>query len=253
MISLDQIKVLATKNKIDESVIAREYVQVLFLNELYSYKFSKDIYFKGGTAIRLLYGGNRFSEDLDFTANLSFSVFESEILKVFSGLESKYPIKWKTKKVLAGKSYLLTATILGFKTPVFVKLDFSFRESVIRPQNRIMSTDYPIIIKNYINSLSVNEIIAEKIRAILTRKKMRDLYDLWVLIELGGEVDFSLIAKKLDYYKEKFNKEEFAARLKTFDKREFVQDLRPFIRIDERENLPKLFLYIIEYIESKFH
>jgi len=252
MISLDQIKELAIKIKIDESVIAREYIQVLLLNELYSYKFSKDIYFKGGTAIRLIYGGNRFSEDLDFTANLDIGVFESEIIKVFSDLESKYPIKCKTKKALVGKSYLLTTTILGFKTPVYLKLDFSFRESVIEPQNRIMETVYPVIVKNYINSLSINEIIAEKTRAILTRKKMRDLYDLWVLIELGGEIDFNLIDKKLAYYKEKFNKESFIARIATFSEREFVQDLKPFIRVDERENLARLFIYITDYLQSRF-
>ncbi|MFH1389063.1 MAG: nucleotidyl transferase AbiEii/AbiGii toxin family protein [Patescibacteria group bacterium] len=252
MISLDQIKELASKNKIDESVIAREFIQIFFLNELYSYKFSRDIYFKGGTAIRLLYGGSRFSEDLDFTANLDLPVFESEILKVFSDVESKYPIKCKAKKALVGKSYLLTTTILGFKTPVYVKLDFSFRESVIEPQNRIMETVYPIIVKNYINSLSINEIIAEKVRAILTRKKMRDLYDLWVLIELGGKIDFNLIDKKLAYYREKFNKKEFIERLTAFNEKEFIQDLKPFIRINERENLAKLFIYITDYIKKKF-
>ncbi len=252
MISLDQIKKLANKNKIDESVIAREYIQVIFLNELYSYKFSKDIYFKGGTAIRLLYGGSRFSEDLDFTVNLEISVFEKEILKVLSGIKSKYPVEYREKMTLVGKSYLLTATISGFKTEVFVRLDFSFRESVIRPKNKMMDTPYPIIIKNYINSLSIDEIIAEKIRAILTRKKMRDIYDLWVLMELGGEVDLSLIEKKLAYYKEKFNKEAFVARVNTFNGKEFVQDLKPFIRIDERENLSELFVYVTDYIRNKF-
>ena len=68
MITQEQIKELAKKFQIDEFSIMREYIQLLFLKYLYEQKKSENIFFKGGTAIHLLYHSFRFSEDLDFTA-----------------------------------------------------------------------------------------------------------------------------------------------------------------------------------------
>ena len=68
MISREQINEFAKRLAIDEFTIMREYMQVVFLSVLYSIPGSAKIYFKGGTAIRLLLKSGRFSEDLDFTA-----------------------------------------------------------------------------------------------------------------------------------------------------------------------------------------
>ena len=46
MISNDQIKTLAKKHKINESIIVREYIQLLFLKKLYEQNFSKDIFLR---------------------------------------------------------------------------------------------------------------------------------------------------------------------------------------------------------------
>jgi len=70
MISKDQIHSLAEKNKINETVVFREYLQLFFLEELYSQNQSKNVFFKGGTALHLIYKSPRFSEDLDFTVEL---------------------------------------------------------------------------------------------------------------------------------------------------------------------------------------
>jgi len=159
MISLEELKTISKKLKIDESVVAREYIQILFLNELYSQSFSEDIFFKGGTAIRLIYAGTRFSEDLDFTVNMNGKDFEESLNKFLLTLSNKYLIKWKEKESVAGKTYLLTATIPGFKTDIFVRLDFSFRERVFEPQKKILKADYPILLNSFIQVLSIDEII----------------------------------------------------------------------------------------------
>jgi len=52
--------VLETQSKIAK--YHREVAQIVLLEELQQFP----LIFKGGTALRLLYGGNRFSEDLDF-------------------------------------------------------------------------------------------------------------------------------------------------------------------------------------------
>src|SRR3989338_1313089 len=47
--------------------IIREYFQHVFLEELYKLPEAKQMLFKGGTALRIIYGSPRFSEDLDFS------------------------------------------------------------------------------------------------------------------------------------------------------------------------------------------
>lgn len=252
MISADQVKSLSKKFKINESIVVREYIQLLFLKKLYEQSFSKDIYFKGGTAIRLLFNGDRFSEDLDFTVQAKESDFKINIKKFLSSLENQYPISFKERKTITGKTYLLTAKVPHQKSNIFVKLDFSMRENILEPSKNIIKTDYPIVMQAFVNSLSKNEILAEKIRAILTRKKHRDLYDLWMLQELGAKIDTKLISKKLAYYHETFKSKNLIKKLDSFSSQEFIQDLRPFVSIDRRDKLPDLFKYIKIYLKDSF-
>src|SRR3989338_2317080 len=46
--------------------ILREYLQVKILDMIFKEKISQNLYFVGGTSLRLLRGLDRFSEDLDF-------------------------------------------------------------------------------------------------------------------------------------------------------------------------------------------
>ncbi len=252
MISKEQVKVLAKEYQISEYVILREYVQLLFLKNLYEQDFAKDVFFKGGTAIRLLYGGKRFSEDLDFTANVGLELFVKNISKLFSTLEKQYNIKVKERKTISGKTYLLTADVDFLSTPVYVSLDFSMREDVKQPKKNILKTNFPIVLQNYIYSLSKDEIFAEKIRAFMKREKSRDLYDLWILQELGAQMDLDLIEGKFIYYGEEFSSSELVKRLSVFKKGDFEKDLKQFLPISERKRLGDLFHYIQDYLEKIF-
>lgn len=103
------------------------------------------------------------------------------------------------------------------------------------------------------NVLSINEIFAEKVRAVMTRIKHRDLYDLWVLQELGARFDKDLVIKKLEYYDiHDINSKMLEERLVWFSKKDFVRDLSPFVPRDERENLSSFYNYIIQYLRESF-
>ena len=84
MITKKQIEDLSKHFQIDEFTIMREYLQILFLTYLYGEKEADKIFFKGGTAIRLLFGSTRFSEDLDF----SVLDTRASILKLVKRLEN---------------------------------------------------------------------------------------------------------------------------------------------------------------------
>lgn len=58
-----------------------EQLQLLLLDNLYSQSGSEKIIFQGGTALRWVYGGTRFSEDLDFVTHLKRMRIESILAK----------------------------------------------------------------------------------------------------------------------------------------------------------------------------
>ncbi|PIR43434.1 hypothetical protein COV24_02745 [candidate division WWE3 bacterium CG10_big_fil_rev_8_21_14_0_10_32_10] len=247
MIQQADIENLSKIYQINEYVVAREYFQILFLKELYSENFSKNVFFKGGTAIRLIYGGHRFSEDLDFTC-IETEGFEEKIINLFKRLKKEYAIDFKEKQTLTGKTYLLQGNLTYLNSPIFVRTDFSMRENVLEPTNQVLSTEYPVIVQDFIRVLSKNEILSEKVRAIIKRKKHRDIYDLWVLLELGAKLDEKLVKKKLEYYGETFSKKSLTIELKKFKKEEFVKDLSPLVNIEDRKKLKDLFDYVKKYL-----
>ncbi len=68
MMSENTFKELSLKYQTTEDNIIREYLQHLCLSFLYSQRESENLYFKGGTALKIIYHSPRFSEDLDFSA-----------------------------------------------------------------------------------------------------------------------------------------------------------------------------------------
>ena len=65
MLTRTQIQRLAQRNHVGMQAQERDYLQHLLLMLLYSR--SQALIFKGGTALRLVYRGGRYSEDLDFS------------------------------------------------------------------------------------------------------------------------------------------------------------------------------------------
>jgi len=250
MITREQIHSLSQKKKMNEATILREYLQLFFLNELYSLKQSEKILFKGGTALHFIYGAPRFSEDLDFTVELTMNNFNKLIKELFANIRKKESITFKERKTIAGQRFLMTAlpTILPYQT--FINLDFSFREHIIQPQKSLIKIeDYPILFRSYIHHLSKEEIFAEKIRAVSTRTKGRDLYDLWYLLNIGANMDKELIKKKLRYYHlENIDNKKLIGKIKQFSQKDFILDIRPFVPLNERNKLNDLFNYIQEYL-----
>jgi predicted nucleotidyltransferase component of viral defense system len=145
MITKEQINILAKNKRVNETVVFREYLQVWLLSRLYSKRESEDIFFKGGTALHLVFKAPRFSEDLDFTVELKEKEFLNFISRLFKDLSKEEVVEFKERKSLSGKRFLLTAAagILSYKT--FINLDFSFREKIFEPQKSIIETDYPVL------------------------------------------------------------------------------------------------------------
>jgi hypothetical protein len=251
MLALKDLALYAKKYKTNQSVVYREFIQLVFLKEFYSLDWSDKVFFKGGTAIRLLFDGARFSEDLDFTVAIDKEKFDIKINNFWKYLEKTYGWGIKKRKTFIGEKYLLTVSRSEYNYDLFINLDFSFREKVLCPDKSIIKTDYPVVFTSFVHHLSKEEILAEKIRAIMTRKKGRDIYDLWFLLNMGIQFDNKLVLEKFSYYKiVDFDKDKLLDRVIGFSKNQFELDLRPFVSINEREKLAGFFDYILAYIKE---
>lgn len=250
MITIDQIRALTKTLKTNEATALREYLQYLFLSVLYAQQARTHVYFKGGTAIHIVYHAPRFSEDMDFTVQEEGNAFTKLIDETFARLSQSERLAFKPRKSVAGKRYMMSTVNLPGLPPSYINLDFLFRENVLKPQASVLTTSLPIIFTGLVWHLSKEEIFAEKIRAVMTRKKGRDLYDLWYLSAIGVKPDEAMVQKKLAYYRMSLNMKDVVSRCEAFSEQDFVNDLRPFVPIPERKKLPQFFSYLKTYIRQ---
>lgn len=181
MISENIIKKLAERHQTSELNIRREYFQHLFLSYFYKQKQADKIYFKGGTALRLVYNSPRFSEDLDFSSSLKdIKVIEQAVVETLAGIEREgIQTEIEEAKETTG-GYLATANFKtnGRVTPI--QTEISFRNDKKTGEVTAVTSDllplYTII------QLSKDQLVEGKIAALLSRKKPRDFYDLYFML-----------------------------------------------------------------------
>jgi hypothetical protein len=248
MITEGQVVELARRYKINESVIFREYLQLVFLQKLYQKNPSRGIFFKGGTAIHLIFQAPCFSEDLDFSVTMPAAKFNAYIKTVLKRMEEEEGVSCRERKSISGRQFIIAAEdILPYKS--YIVLDFSFREKIFSDERSILQTAYPVLFTSYIYHLSRDEMLAEKIRATMTRRKGRDLYDLWFLLSGGAEIRRDMLRKELSFYEmANVTNEEIVERVVTFPRKDFVLDLRPFVPLHERDRLPEFYEVLQEQI-----
>jgi predicted nucleotidyltransferase component of viral defense system len=192
----------------------KHYIQSIILVALSEYP----LIFKGGTYLWFFHGLQRFSEDLDFTASgdLPEDLDEkvSETVRLFGIENSIKKIENKSRGVsfrLSAKGPLNTSA----RDLCQVYVEISKREELIRkPLSFELNFDsYKLPIK-IIQGMSIEETAAEKVRALITRNKARDLYDLHYLITAKNiNPDISLINKKLKYYDLEFSENIFIEKI----------------------------------------
>jgi predicted nucleotidyltransferase component of viral defense system len=184
MITNDTIKTLSTRYQTTELNVWREYMQHLFLSYFYKQPQAQHIYFKGGTAMRIVYRSPRFSEDLDFGSTLhDVGEIESAVLHTLESVEregigSRIVSSNKTSGgYLASIDFDLSGRI------VRLRIEASFRERRLVGDMEQIANDFtpPYLI----NVLTKDQLVGGKIAALLDRKKPRDFYDLYYLLQNG--------------------------------------------------------------------
>jgi len=153
----------------------------------------------------VVYNFSRYSEDLDFNSALSSSKTQEIIFDVVKSLtDFGVKVEFRRVKVFKENGERGVRGDVSFEGPLFtgrpaskgkVRIDVSLRGFVL-------------------TVLTLEEILAEKVRALIIRGKARDLYDLWVLLGSGVSMDFPRINKKLALYQKTFELKEFKKKIR---------------------------------------
>jgi predicted nucleotidyltransferase component of viral defense system len=205
MLSKEELEELAKSSGFRLHQQEKDYILTIVLYHIYQ-KVGKELVFKGGTALEKVYGLNRFSEDLDFTKNAEIDL-EGLLERTLVGLRN-YGVDCELKKEKPrfefSEKYKISAKgplFAGEISKVFIRIEISGREkTLVEPDVRNIFPAYRDIPNFSLAVMPLAEMVAEKVRAVFTRDKPRDVYDLWFLLNKGTKVDYDMIGKKLDYY-----------------------------------------------------
>jgi len=179
MLSLKTIQELSTKWQTLPINVAREYAQHVFLSFLFQEKESEKLAFKGGTALRILYGSPRFSEDLDFSGGLKPFLLQKVLERTVARVKNEIgTISMAESKPTSG-GYLAIAECGIYGDKVRLELNISLR-SRVEPEAMLVTSSltppYQCL------ALPLKTMVQEKCEALLSRKKPRDYFDLYFIL-----------------------------------------------------------------------
>lgn len=217
--------------------ILKEYLQYKILNIIYSSKYASKLIFLGGTALRIVYGNTRFSEDLDFD-NLGLDIKQwgelSKIIKTDLELEGlNVEIKIKNR----------AAYRINVKIP---ELLFDYGLSPLRDQKILIQVDttpqnFTYIPENpFLNKFEVftrifcvskNLLLSQKIYTAFNRRRImgRDFFDIVSLYGFGAEPNFLYLQKNLQIHNKTELKVYLLEKISDLDIDRLEQDVKPFL------------------------
>lgn len=279
---------LSTADKTYEAL--REILQEIVLLGLYRAGFFNHAVFYGGTALRILYGLDRFSEDLDFSlleANEDFDlgVYKESIVETLQSFGFEVNIQLKNQEGLIKSAFLKGNTaqhLLNIKAPAdviekygqgrLVKIKF---EVDTQPPLAFQSEKKTQLLPSpfMIHTMTTSSLFAGKLHAILcrnwsSRPKGRDWYDLVWYIAHGYSVDLTHLSSRLkqscDWQEregvkieneitEKYIVELLKKRIEALDINAAKRDIEAFIADREVLNIwsKAFFLEVIEGLKFK--
>jgi predicted nucleotidyltransferase component of viral defense system len=266
----DLIPAIAGRQKFRPAIVEKDYYLTVILNNVEAL-LSDQIVFKGGTLLNKIHlDYHRLSEDLDFTYYGKEALeIRAQRSRAITPIRERMPDFLKRLQLESdrpeGQGFNnSTQYIFEIKYPSFVtgkdenvKIEISLRQfpkekpvhQIIRHFYQDPFTGEDLIPAHKILSLTLNEAVAEKLKAAVNREDVaiRDYYDLWHIAESG--FDF-FQSKFIKLFKVKLEDENYQGDYRrnfglSADKisdlrRQVETDLVPVIRAGERFDLDKV-------------
>ena len=238
----------------------KEITPEVILYALSKTTFFDHAHFCGGTALRIVHGLNRFSEDLDFTTKKIEKIFQfddymDEVLKTLQqyGLEMKVKkarddsfVKARELKEDSDKWTLTFPTNKQLKK-VIIKLEIDTNP----PAGAIEANgylDFPIL--HQVKVGTIETLFAGKLHALLCRSFMkgRDWYDFLWYVRNKTNINYDLLKNALFQmgpYQEQSLKvvnrdfviDELSIKINSLDWKEVRKDVERFLKADELDSL----------------
>ncbi len=211
MISKEEIQIIASEKKLSTLVIEKDYILGWLIAGINQHSETHNAWvFKGGTCLRkCFFNEYRFSEDLDFsymasdqnahiiTSDYYNAVFLAISEWVYENSGIMFPeqgIKFETFDNPRGS--ISVQGSLAYRGPIQphlniknlprIKIDLTLDEPLIlKPNHQEIYHDYSDKPEAgiFMSSYSLEEIFAEKLRALVERLRPRDLYDVVQLFQ----------------------------------------------------------------------
>ncbi|MDX5585337.1 MAG: nucleotidyl transferase AbiEii/AbiGii toxin family protein [Aureibaculum sp.] len=260
----------------------REIMQEITLAGLSRTDFFEKAAFYGGTALRIFYGLDRYSEDLDFSllkpdSNFSIEPYFKAVLDEFKslGLTVSIKEKKKTKQTAIDSTFLKAETIwqeivledIIKETGVRSNKTLKIKIEVDRQPPLNFRTEEKLLLRPfsfYVKCFTKSSLFAGKMHALLFRKwlnrvKGRDWYDLEWYIKKGIPLDvnhFLTRAKDTnDWQDDSISNEQIIelldTKIKSVSFSSIKEDVVRFIENDDVLNIwsPEYFKDLIEKIK----
>ncbi len=199
----------------------KEALQSLALLALWRGRFFEQAAFYGGTSLRILYGLDRFSEDLDFSLlqhsnDFSLKNYESFLRNEFNafGLNLTFSVKQRSSEQAIESAFLKTNTyecMLNIETPPDI-IRLVHPGSLLKIKLEIdtnpppgFNTEMKYVfrpVQYAIRSFTLPSMFAGKIHALLcrqwkTRVKGRDWYDFAWFVSMGSTVNLEHLEARM--------------------------------------------------------
>ncbi|MFA4889533.1 MAG: nucleotidyl transferase AbiEii/AbiGii toxin family protein [Candidatus Omnitrophota bacterium] len=225
MIEKRQVQKLTERWQTTSDNVIREYFQQLFLSYLYQEKGSDSLFFKGGTALRIIWQSPRFSEDLDFTGvNVSIKGIEA----LMEGALAKIEMEGIQAEIIESKStsggYLAIFQFESGEHKNSIQAEVSLRDGK-KGLGTAALVQSDLVMPYTLIHLHENLLVAEKIQACLTRGKARDFYDLYFILR-------SRMAFKEAFIQDKQLKSKILKVIKS-GKLDFKRELKAFLPVSQ--------------------
>lgn len=169
--------------------VVREELELAVLKPLCESRIGDSLVFKGDTALRLVYGSPRFSDDLDFSILGSLS--EKDFKKASLSAARNVPEAVLVEAL--AKHHTLFA-LFQFRIP-YIGRPFSMKiEISIRKESWKQGRDYELkLLSSEVTNMTVLAQVAtlermdrDKRKALEARRQPRDIYDLWFISQKLG-------------------------------------------------------------------
>lgn len=238
-------------------IIEKEIIHYDILATMSQKGYLTHLTFQGGTSLRLCYGSDRLSEDLDFTGGTAFKQETMGNLKedIEASLQSKYGFAVTVKPpkaVSSNEGIQVSAWQVSVETQPEdrsvprqrIKIEVANVPSYTR-EARLIRNNYPALPVDevLVQVQSQEEIMADKLLAfpISTNIRYRDIWDLTFMSRRGVQPNIDLLKSKIMDYGVKGYQEALQSRFDQLqdiiNSNEFHAQMSRFLPADTINNL----------------